>query len=96
MNERKFTKGKWEVNRNEIYPEGMFYSDQLICTLNNRLDKDANAQLIAAAPELYEALEGLLIEAEISLGHMDEPEEKFACSERIKWAKQALSRARGE
>ena len=43
--------------------------------------------------DLTIALKGLLIEAEVSLGHMDEKDEIFCCSERIKWAKEALEKS---
>ena len=46
----------------------------------------ANAHLIAAAPDLYEALADLLA---ICDGDPDEPEE-------VKWARAALAKARGE
>lgn len=52
----------------------------------------ANAHLIAAAPELYEALEDMmgLVGVQISAGHYEE------CCARVKKAQSALAKARGE
>ena len=56
-----YTKGKWGVEEVPddmlcIYsktPNGFHYG---ICNVLNGIDKEANAHLIAAAPDMYEAL----------------------------------------
>lgn len=64
--ETKFTKGNWEVKRNEIVD---FKGDVLfksIWQLNNQFfyrtenEQNANAKLIASAPEMFEMLEECL------------------------------------
>lgn len=53
----KFTKGEWETNKDYVWSKSTF-----ICKIEevNYNDKDieaiANAQLISAAPDLFEAL----------------------------------------
>ena len=71
MNSNQFTQGKWSQSHRE-QPDGMYitqvYDDkgQAICDLNwhsvdtetgCKTDRKENAQLIAAAPEMYELLE---------------------------------------
>ena len=53
----KFTSGKWEVE--------MVYGDHPIVTADGRIvadcfNNEANARLIAAAPEMYEMLKGII------------------------------------
>ena len=67
--ETKFTKGSWSQSHRE-QPGGMYITQvydadgQTICDLNLhsagagfKTDRKENAQLIAAAPEMYELLE---------------------------------------
>jgi hypothetical protein len=59
MNEAKFTPGPWEHVAVKGGWDGVTSKcDGLICTLS--YNNPANAHLIAAAPELYEALKGCL------------------------------------
>jgi len=53
----KFTPGPWKVDRDEnfILSEG-FGDVACIVNIENREEREANRALIAAAPELYEAL----------------------------------------
>ena len=60
MSEAKFTKGQWRhtnsaSGRHQISGE----SGKQICAMWNCKERDANAALIAAAPEMYEMLEKL-------------------------------------
>ena len=53
----KFTSGKWKVE--------MVYGDHPIVTADGRIvadcfNNEANARLIAAAPEMYEMLKGII------------------------------------
>ena len=86
MSEPKFTPGPWlfssyKSGNSVIVTDGKEFD---VATVNYP-NRDANAHLIAAAPELYEALEELLIQTR-QYGH--EPE--------IAMAEAALAKARGE
>jgi hypothetical protein len=85
MNETKHTPGPWEVDEDDR--PGMSYNRQIIAKANNPAgygtvcfmahgwdggqDK-ANARLIAAAPELLEALRGLLGAIDFSGWNIDD------------------------
>lgn len=72
--ETKFTKGKWRQSH-RVKPDGMYRTEvydeegKTICTLawhkvpiegGYVTDREANAKLIAAAPEMFEAIERLI------------------------------------
>ena len=72
--ETKFTKGEWRQSHREK-PNGMYSTEvydengETICTLawhkipiegGYATDRESNAKLIAAAPEMYEALRKIL------------------------------------
>lgn len=71
MSEAKFTKGPWYVHNNDVYLE-VFSDKGAICDTcmsGHQFDggdctegkfAKANAHLIAAAPEMYDALEHIL------------------------------------
>lgn len=66
MSETQFTPGPWEVGKDGYGSDGWVYCDDVLGTAVARTDtgngvipkaqRDANARLIAAAPDLYEAL----------------------------------------
>lgn len=59
----KHTPGPWERDGVEIYPVRGFRAQDAICSMSSGQDGDrleANARLIAAAPELLEALIGVI------------------------------------
>lgn len=97
--EKKWTPGPWEVVRHVTRPaveainkkRGMRAAGDkypLVCTMpDNYSTTESNAHLIAAAPELYEALEALLYGIE----NCDRIE-----NYRIENAIDALAKARGE
>lgn len=104
-NQLKFTPGPWEaVNRDTcqfIYAKGY---ERAICQVDSyskgfgpdRDERDANAHLIASAPDIYEALEKQLknwIELIESgdAGHWDPEEDAHVISMRA-----VLAKARGE
>lgn len=72
MNEAKFTKGPWHVGRGhelstgmkgwEYYPVCWSKDDENVCDV---VYNKADADLIAAAPEMYEMLKSLLDDCEI-------------------------------
>jgi hypothetical protein len=92
MTDTKFTPGPWIANRRYIgVPKHKSFIGEMRDHNGNWRDSDqsiANAHLIAAAPELYAALD-------LALSHMSEPD----C---VIWrdiqsrAKSALAKARGE
>lgn len=94
MNETKFTPGPWlfssyKSGNSVIVIDGKEFD---VATVNYP-NRDANAHLIAAAPELYEALEGLL--ADIT----EYQEINNLGGQNNHWqvkAKAALAKARGE
>lgn len=55
----EFTKGEWQVTGNSIYAVPVGQEPEIVCWLQGR-NREANARLIASAPALYEACEGLL------------------------------------
>jgi len=100
----KFTPGPWEADFiDRDYPSGDFGywevycvpEDRALCDVYGALDRDAaNAALIAAAPDMYEALVGLggVWPAECFCQHVDTSEHTDACNV----ARAALAKARGE
>lgn len=70
MRTDQHTQGPWSLRRNqagEEYGAVLGHDGQLVATTGYRVhplsnEDDANATLIAAAPELLEALQGLLAE----------------------------------
>ena len=94
MSETKFTPGPWlfssyKSGNSVIVIDGKEFD---VATVNYP-NRDANAHLIAAAPELYEALEGLL--ADIT----EYQEINNLGGQNNHWqvkAKAALAKARGE
>ena len=95
MNEPKFTKGPWSISR--YASTHVVANERGICSAGNYSDNmseeallvenEANAQLIATAPKLYEALESMLEHAEWST-----PQGKAAFDN----ARAVLAEARGE
>ncbi len=95
MADTKFTAGPWEAfnrdNYQSIFAKGY---ERTICVVESyskgfgpdRDERDANAHLIAAAPELYESLKDVL--------GLITPE--FEQSPMVSFAKAALAKARGE
>lgn len=90
MSETKFTKGEWHVqDYNEI--DGTIRVNQgniVITYANHTEESEANAHLIAAAPEMYAMLEGLL--KNLLKGEECDVFEKDASIESL------LAKARGE
>ena len=100
MKETKFTKGPWEVKNTHIYcdvgPVTAGHHSMIDVQLNRYIgeDKDnevANANLIAAAPELYEALvtASAIYQIIIDMGRTE-------YKELLDQANSVLSKARGE
>ncbi|CEF54582.1 hypothetical protein [Acetobacter ghanensis] len=115
MSEAKFTPGPWHLEAGFESSPGDFEEywqvhdgqDAIVCSSSfcTAENKEANARLIAAAPELYEALNGLLrtlAESGIELDSLSSPtplinllntEEEYAVLEQ---SRAALAKARGE
>lgn len=89
----KFTPGPWLFEYGSVYA-----GDTRIAMADRGEDKtmpterDNNCRLIAAAPELYEALEALLMNSCAPLGHSKLDRYGEACDK----ARKALAKARGE
>lgn len=95
MSEKKFTPGPWVVYRDMptdvvVSKSGECSLATLDCGCGDRNTQRANAHLIAAAPELYEALDaclGLILNQEMQDGFE---------SQQGHMARAALAKARGE
>lgn len=94
MTERKWTPGDWYIDgyretRDGGYVEVKSEKFHWVCSVTDYSDGTAkpNAHLIAAAPDLYEALEALVRDYDI--GEMTDTPELDA-------ANAALAKARGE
>jgi len=94
-----YTKGKWEVSgffvvrvdapKTKDQPAGATYICQLdTCAVSDE-EAQANARLIAAAPELLEALKNCVVDAKQKLT-------KTERLERIKYAESAIAKAESE
>ena len=103
-NETKHTPGKWVFGgvhellvckKNEDDPPHLIDYDQQICTLYRRPEMQANARLIACAPELLEALEAAVGAKCWSCDYIGSGE---PCPERCKYKRfyQLIARAKGE
>lgn len=102
MTETKFTPGPWTCHRNSSFWEfGSNSEGQLGDVCASMFDGDgerpdaekvmeANAHLIAAAPDLYDALSDLVSSLDCS------EKDGFIIRQEIKVARAALAKARGE
>lgn len=66
--EKKFTKGEWIDLKRSV---GVCISDSVfgicyVCNWMSKKESEANAKLIAAAPELLEALNDLVLASDLS------------------------------
>ncbi len=107
MSETKFTPGPWYASDLFVDSVGGNGRPSLeICDLHNSLfgkEVPANAHLIAAAPELYEALEETLAVIEDYLSWSEDARvmgemeiNAFQSDGRIEVVRAALAKARGE
>lgn len=107
MSETKFSQGPWRVDPEGINgwvvcgtkieepPEDPFWSARLGTLSLNRGHSEklrSTAYLIAAAPDLYEALVGVMAE----IAFLGDEEHYFGTTERFDAARAALAKARGE
>ncbi|WP_252346877.1 hypothetical protein [Acetobacter sp. P1H12_c] len=99
MSDAKFTPGPWGLDVGFDSSPGDFDKywqvhdghDAIACSANCYAgNREANAHLIAAAPELYEALSDLVSSLECT------DTDLFILREEIKVARAALAKARGE
>ena len=97
MSEKKFTPGPWVVYRHlptdvVVSKSGECSLATLDCGCGDRKTRRANAHLIAAAPELYKALE----EMSSCLSDIISGNDWGAVEEYLDDARAALAKARGE
>ncbi len=97
---RAWTPGPWEVNPVTAQVDGITNGEPLaICQLlwptdeRSEAETEANAHLIAAAPELYEALKAFLEDERFQVGVGGNP---IAVERMIANARTVLAKARGE
>ena len=99
----EFTKGEWKVTDEEVRGADIFYRIEvkdygLIALVDATPESDepkANARLIAAAPDLYEACQEGLAECERSK-ILGATEDLAGLLDRIKRIEQALAKAEGK
>jgi hypothetical protein len=109
MSEKKFTPGPWKASGLEVFSTGSFRlsttsaGSPRICVADNRIGKgDADAHLIAAAPDMYDALEELLDALDAFSGCVDWGKTALSAAAIMKMnqapnaAGKALRKARGE
>ena len=80
MDKPKFTPGPWVAQKNSTYWEfgkkGSIYSLGDVCATNpgnpDSGEQEANAHLIAAAPELYEALRTIVDHGMVTLSDYED------------------------
>lgn len=94
MSDTKFTPGPWEVVKHERFPfqrevkaESGYICDMEGLTEEDMLTVEANAHLIAAAPEMHETLSSI---AAFAVGYGD------VCEIIAKRARAALAKADGK
>lgn len=102
MSETKFTPGPWFAHDDHpqhacyhIAPADYWHDELATIYSPGDPEADANASLIAAAPELYEAL-AALDEAYCRAGGDLTREERFEDRKRLINARAALAKARGQ
>lgn len=107
MSEFRGTKGPWVADGFDIFSEDM---DSHVCIISSWLDEeveDANANLIAAAPDLLEALQEVVAAIKITLrvghdriielgGECDSPEVMIKGHSEIARAEAAIAKALGQ
>ena len=105
--EAKHTPGPWVHTGNTVQSVGRYYSSTLIATTSmapHFEHAEANARLIAAAPELYDALRELLTDMVIAQGNMRKAAKRDpaweGCAEiiqpRVDAARAAIAKAEGK
>jgi hypothetical protein len=98
--ERKFTAGPWAVNPfvaqvDAFGSDGPLAVCQLLWPTDERseAETEANGHLISAAPDLYEALKGMLAHACVADAAPDDVDEEDRARERA--ARAAIAKAEG-
>jgi hypothetical protein len=90
MNKTKFTPGPWTVGGNGGFINQLQIHPTIGCAYGAGDEVKANAHLIAAAPDLYEALEDLICLCEVGL------KSDYDINAELADARTALAKARGE
>jgi hypothetical protein len=102
VTETRFTPGPWWFARGYPNAYDVGAGDEVICALPTRsadglvTQAQIDARLIAAAPEMYAALEAVLQECCLVQRHWGENANGRAATEAETAAHAALARARGE
>lgn len=91
------TQGPWRYSppqKGTIFGHEVFAGGELVAQMNHHpakaLEAEADARLIAAAPDMLAALEGMV---EMATHHMMEPKER---REILRNARAAIAKAKGE
>ena len=87
------TPGPWAFNSRQIFADSKNHGEAAIAYIQDLTEAEANARLIATAPELLEALESI----ENMAGHHEAPASfKHVWREAILTAQAAIKKAKGE
>lgn len=95
--ETKFTPGPWHDGGEHGWSSAVFDANGLpiaFCSVPGQGSRKANARLIAAAPELYEALDTLSLV--VGLTAFKHEGQRAPLQEAVDAARAALAKARGE
>lgn len=87
----KFTKGEWKFKPEKGVMHAILCAGSKMLAIFKRAPSEADARLIASAPDLYKALDEL-----VSTVVVDDEEGLAVFSEPMQKAIKALSKARGE
>jgi hypothetical protein len=94
MSESKYTAGPWHVFRDEINDsDGLTVARVVRFVPLYREQSDANARLIAAAPDLLEALSGMV--AVFAMNNAEPIELRNALQHQMAGARAAIAKAEG-
>ncbi|MBL4941148.1 MAG: hypothetical protein JKY81_05725 [Colwellia sp.] len=107
MSQTKFTKGEWAANFPHVESKGRLISDCGISNYEDHEEEKANANLIAAAPDMYQMIEDLSFELQCAIDSINydrmnkvtpqtETPPELWDSESLHDAQLLLKKARGE
>ena len=97
MENVKHTPGKWRVTEGTMHPHRRIFSEDenIGYVVDHTATAEANANLIAAAPELLEALENLLQQLRFSRLPKIDVKKDYSLMVALEFAKTTIAKAEG-